>query len=433
MRLKEEPTMRLKDVKRGRLAPALAAALLAACGSSSGGGHSTQGAVCAGGTGQTLNATCTPTFTQSTNTPGSIQVTFSGETLGVAGLPFQPVNQGDPVFVDGWNVTFDEILVVLGNVRVAPGATEFPVQSQVNAPVATMAGPFVVDMHKPSGFVGKDGVEPAGAIFVWNSQDNGQAFSTTTRYSFSYDVMKAAYPATQINLTPDQFTDYGLMVQNGWSKLYRGTATYVGTCNWTTYPQGDPSGKVQALFGALPTTVHFMFGWNDATSMINCANPDFGSDENVPANWGVQPTSSGAVIAQITLHVDHAFWDIVKQEGAPLRFDPIAAWAPPSTTALAPLDLRTLAAKPLATTFSDGVTPIPDRGLCQNAPGYTQSDQSNPGQVTLNTNGVPASDLPGIANFMAFSAQSQMHLNANGLCYIVGQQASDPYYAPNIH
>jgi len=418
--------MRLRDLERYLLGVALAAAV-PACGGSSG-SKSTQGITCPGGTGQTLNATCNPGFTQSTNTPGSIQVTFSGETLGVNGLPFQPVNQGDPVFVDGWNVSFDEVLVVLGNVRVAPGATEFAVQSDVNAPVASMAGPFVVDMHKPSGFVGKDGVEPAGAIFVWNTQDNGQPFSTTTRYSFSYDVEKATYPATQINLTSDQFADYALMVQNGWSKLYRGTANYVGTCNWTTYPQGDASGKVQALFAAMPTTVHFVFGWNDATSNINCANPDFGSDENVQANWGVQPTSSGAVVAQITLHVDHAFWDILKQEGAPLRFDPIAAWA----TTASPLDLRTLATKPLATTFSDGVTPIPDRGLCQNAPGYTQSDQSNPAQVTLNLNGVPASNLPGIANFMAFSAQSQMHLNANGLCYIVGQQASDPYYLPDI-
>ena len=29
-------------------------------------------------------------------------------------------------------------------------------------PVATMPGPYVVDMHKPTGFIGKDGVERAG-------------------------------------------------------------------------------------------------------------------------------------------------------------------------------------------------------------------------------------------------------------------------------
>jgi len=52
--------------------------------------------------------------------------------------------------------------------------------------------------------------------------------------------------------------------------------------------------------------------------------------------------------------------------------------------------------------------------------------------VSLDLNGVPAPNLPGIANFMAFSAQSQMHLNADGLCYVVGQEASDPYYVPGI-
>ncbi len=45
---------------------------------------------------------------------------------------------------------------------------------------------------------------------------------------------------------------------------------------------------------------------------------------------------------------------------------------------------------------------------------------------------MPAQNVPGLANFMAFSAQSQMHLNADGLCYVKGQSASDPYYSPAI-
>ncbi len=341
------------------------------------------------------------------------------------GLPFQPVSQGDPVFVDGWSVTFDEILVVVGNFQLAPGATMSPVWSTVQTAVATSTGPYVLDVHKPSGFVGKDGVEPAGPIFVWNAEDDGTSFDTSQRYSFSYSTLQASYPATQINLTSSQFADYDLMVQKGWSKLYRGTATYVGT---GTYP--DPT--VQSKFAAFPTTIHFAFGWNDGTQNLNCINPDFG-DETDSANRGVEPTSSGAVIAQVTLHVDHAFWDILKQEGAPLRFDPLAAWAPQGTTAAAPFWINTLAAKPIAATFSDG-TPLPDR-----APDQTQlsgtpftTDQSNPAQVTLNLNGVPASDIGGLADYMAFSAQSQMHLNANGLCYIVGQNASDPYFVPAV-
>ena len=52
--------------------------------------------------------------------------------------------------------------------------------------------------------------------------------------------------------------------------------------------------------------------------------------------------------------------------------------------------------------------------------------------VTLDLNGVPAANIKGIANFMAFSAQAQNHLNANGLCYVNGQNASDPFYVPNV-
>ena len=55
--------------------------------------------------------------------------------------------------------------------------------------------------------------EKAGGIFVWNTDDSGKAFDTSTRYSFSYDVIKAQYPATQVNLTSDQFADYDTMVQ----------------------------------------------------------------------------------------------------------------------------------------------------------------------------------------------------------------------------
>jgi len=381
---------------------------------------------CQPGTATALNPSCTPDFTStSPNTPGSIEVTFSGETLGVNGLPFQPVTAGDPVFVDGWNVSFDEILLVVGNFALAPGATQSPDWSTVQTPVATRSGPYVLDVHKPAGFIGKDGVEPAGAIFKWTAQDNGDSFDTGTRYSFSYSTEKASYPATQVNLTADQFADYDLMVQKGWSKLYRGTATYVGT---GTYPDAT----AQAKFAAFPSTIHFAFGWDDGTNNLNCINPDFG-DETDLANRGVQPTTSGAVIAQVTLHVDHAFWDLLKQEGAPLRFDPIAAWAPQGTSAASPFWINTLATTPLAATFSDG-TPLPDRAPDQPQLSGTPftSDQSNPAQVTLNLNGVPANNIGGLADFMAFSAQSQMHLNANGLCYIVGQNASDPYYTPAV-
>jgi hypothetical protein len=379
---------------------------------------------CSPAAGSVLNSTCNPGFTQTApNRPTTIQVTFSGETLAQTGLPFQPVTLGDPVFVDGWNMTFDEVLVVVGNFRLSPGATQYADWSKLNPSVATKSGPYVVDMHKPTGFTGKDGLEPAQAIFKWDTQDDGSSFDTAQRYAFSYDVMKAAYPVAQVNLTAAQQADYDLMVSKGWSKLYRGTATYVGT---GTYPTNTGCPTCQAKFAALPKTVKFFFGWNDATSNINCQNSDIGVSGL--ATRGVQASPSGAYTAQITLHVDHVFWDKVLIEGTPLHFDPIAAWAPASAGTTA-VDLTTILHKPLATTFSDG-TPLPDRGQYQN-PAYT-TDQANPSQFTLNLNGLPPANAPDMINFMAFSAQSQMHLNANGLCYVVGQNASDPFFKPNV-
>src|ERR1700677_1851602 len=90
-------------------------------------------AACAGSSGTPLDAaTCEQDgglfprssfdagFNPGTSIPNTIGVTFSGETLGISGLPFQPVNQGDPYFVDGWDVTFSEYIVVIANVRLNP-------------------------------------------------------------------------------------------------------------------------------------------------------------------------------------------------------------------------------------------------------------------------------------------------------------------------
>jgi hypothetical protein len=259
-------------------------------------------------------------------------------------------------------------------------------------------------------------------MFLWEKQDDGKPFDTSVRYAFSYDVSKASYPVTQVNLSKSQFADYELMVQNGWSKYVVGKATYVGTGS-------HPDATAQAKFAALPKTVRFSFGWNDAGSILNCVNASFGDGEAL-ANRGVQVTESGAVTAQITAHVDHLFWDRLKEEGTPLRFDPIAAWAPADTSTTL-LSVNSLKDKSLTTTFADG-SPLPDRGPYQNVPGGYTSNQVNPNQVILGLNGVPSANIKGIADFMAFNTQAQMHLNADGICYAVGQQASDPYYTPNV-
>jgi hypothetical protein len=378
-------------------------------------------------------ATPTINFTMtSPNSPLSVEVTFSGETLGINGLPFQPVNQGDPYFVDGWNMSIDEDLVVIGKLMLNAMPTQDQTWYDMGPVVATKTGPYAFDAHQAAGFVGKDGVEPASPMFVWDKEDDGSSFDSGQRYAFSYDTVVASYPAWNLNLTAQGQADYDLMVSNGWDKLLRGTAAYVGT---GTYPDA----ATQAKFAAFPTTVQFVMGWNDATSNLNCVNADLGDEADL-ANRGIVVFPDSAAIAQVTMHVDHVFWDKLKQEGAALRFDPIAAFAPADTTTT-PFDLNTFHTQHLLTTFADG-TPLPDRAPYEpnpspNAAAVTSDDaQPNPLQVTLNLNGVTAPDgsaFPDdIVQFMAFSAQSQMHLNAQGLCYIKGQNPADPYYAPRV-
>jgi hypothetical protein len=369
----------------------------------------------------------------SPNTPLSVQVTFSGETLGINGLPFQPVGQGDPYFVDGWNMTIDEDIVVVGNIALNTMPTEDQTWYDMGPQVAHKVGPYVFDANQAAGFIGKDGVEPASPMFVFDKEDDGSSFDSSQRYAFSYDTVAAAYPAWNLNLTSQGQADYDMMISNGWDKFIRAAATYVGT---GTYP--DP--PTQAKFNAFPTTVNFTMGWNDATSNTNCVNADLGDEANL-ANRGVVIVPDGPAVAQITMHVDHVFWDKLKQEGAALRFDPIAAFAP-ADTSTTPFSLNTFHSQHLLATFADGSL-LPDRAPDQpnpspNAGANTPDDvQPNPLQITFNLNGVTAPDgsaFPDdLTQFMAFSAQSQMHLNAQGLCYIKGQNPADPYYAPNVH
>ena len=44
---------------------------------------------------------------------------------------------------------------------------------------------------------------------------------------------------------------------------------------------------MQAKFAAMPATIHFVFGWNDANGHVNCINPDFGDGADL-AHGGVE-------------------------------------------------------------------------------------------------------------------------------------------------
>jgi hypothetical protein len=402
-----------------------------------------------GSTGNQLTPLGDPGFTQTTTTPLTFGITVSGETLGEQGLPFCPVSDGDPYFVDGWNFAFSNYIVVVDNIRLNENPTKDSTWQDMGAQVAIKKGPFVIDIHNcgNGGFIGKDGEEPAQGIFLWTKKDDGTPFDPSVRYAFSYDIVQATYPAINVNLSSDESAIYDKMVKNHWSKYVAGTVTsaVAGTYSDATDPN---EATAQANFAAFPTAVQFAFGWDDHTQILNCVNADLGAEDDL-ANRGIQANPNGMYIAQITIHTDHLFWDTLEHEGEPLRFDPIAAFvnaslaypdggsAPFATTF--DLNSNNFAHQPLATIFDDGnSTPLPDRGpyqpnTCPNAGGQFTTDMGNGHQVVMNTNGVTTIDPNDYRTFMMFSVQSQAHLNAQGLCYIVGQHASDPYYHPVVN
>ena len=413
--------------------PALVLALLGACGGGSAqdAGPTVASSCTVGDASYPLNCGYDPGFSETLpNTPNTLGVTFSGETLGLSGLPYVPNLPGDPVFVDGWSVTFFEYVAVVGEVRLNLTPTEDSSWTDMGAQVARRPGPFVLDAHRAHGFLGKDGVEPASGIFLWTQLDNGQPFDQGIPYAFSYSIVPAQYPATNVNLIPQELPDYDLMVKNHWSKFVRGVAQHTAQGSYTN-PNDPNAARAQANFAAMPSQIYFAFGWNDATQMVNCVNTDNGNGaEDNLANRGVQTNNNGTYIAQITIHTDHLFWDTLEHEGEPLRFDPIAAWAPAHSSLTDPFFLNDLGSQQLATTFQDG-TPLPDRGPYMTGNNLPFASDMSGTQVIMNTAGVTTipNDYP---DFMAFSVQSQAHLNAQGLCYIVGQHASDPFYEPNV-
>src|SRR5207302_10620648 len=92
---------RAAPIRTSRLKKTLALSLALPCACRGSSSKPNQNPKCQPVTGNTLNASCDPGFTQTApNKPGTIYVTFSGETLGVNGLPFAPAHVGDPVFVD---------------------------------------------------------------------------------------------------------------------------------------------------------------------------------------------------------------------------------------------------------------------------------------------------------------------------------------------
>ena len=267
---------------------------------------------------------------------GGILVSASGEVLALSGFAFPPADPAnDTYMVDGWNFVLTEYITVFDHVTLWDDPDLSPTdQSQHGAVVAHIDGPWVADLHKggPLAGVGGDG-EQATPIVALSRMDDGQPFDPTTTYGFGFSTVAApASGAHNVNLDSSEADDYATMVAQGYSVLYVGTATWaggaanpLGPCTQSSAGAalaggGDagseggsslPDGGYD--FSKIPPSFQFRMGFNTPTNYINCQNGD-PSNPNPGINGedhprGIQVKDNQSVVAQVTIHMDHPFWE----------------------------------------------------------------------------------------------------------------------------
>ena len=280
----------------------------------------------------------------------------------------------------------------------------------LNPIVATKPGPYVIDVHQLDdngfdGFVGADGEEPAGGIFKWDTQDDGTAFDPGTLYAFSYDTLPAQYPATQVELDGRRSRD----LRQSWSRT-TGTSTSrrAPTLSASASPGCATEAKFESLAGgvfdgsAMRTPRRRCTACSDGTMQPRASTASTRS----MATWtrrtsrtaAIEPNANGATVAQVTIHTDHVFWDKLKQEGTPLRMDydrGVGRFGHEHQPARPRLRSPT---SRLATTVSRMERHFPTaRRLSRTRPARSPADQAIPNQVTLDLNGVTASNISGLS------------------------------------
>ena len=355
---------------------------------------------------------------------GAILVAISGESLALGGYAFPPAGDA-PAFVDGWKVTFERLLVTVDGVTLADNPDKDPGDpSKTDAPVAAANGPWAVDLHRTGTLPGKSGAGESAIPIVAIANRNlqgGASFDSTVRYALGFRTVAATAAAKNVNLDQAALVDYAEMIARGYSVLYVGTATFEGTDCVPASP----------TFDLLPRVVSFRLGFAAPTSYLNCQNPD--NDPAVPfANEehqrGVQIHDNAAVVAQLTVHTDHPFWDAVTHD-SPAHFDPIAAQytcVPKGTVPIARVE--DMAGVDPLWIRERGGAPLPWRS-CVGA-GFAPPDQ---GAVHFDLRGVPldpsngdGTKLRDYADYLRYNQSTEGHLDADGLCYVRRDYPSPP-------
>lgn len=218
---------------------------------------------------------------ESSGGSGSLRVQASGEAASREGFP---VGSGDDqiAFADGWTLRFAKVLVSF---------RDFTLRTSNGDSAELDSDPVVVDLH-------------LGEPELWDFED--VAAKRWDRVGYRY----APPTAKSRKANAVETSDLERMIDEGYSLYIEATAA----------KDGD---EVSLQYG-FPFTVRH----------TRCVS---GSDETE----GVVISDGAANQAQITVHLDHLFFDSYATDAAALRFDPMAAVAPES----GPLTLDELAAQ----------------------------------------------------------------------------------------
>jgi len=356
-----------------------------------------------------------------------IQFSASGEVLALGGYGYPPATADDPAFVDGWEIHFTKFLTTIDKIKLYTNPDTSPTdQSQVGSLVAEVDGPFAIDLHQGGPLPGKGGAgEQAYPIALLDNQNKngGKEFDPTVRYAFGFDLVPATASATFLQMQSSD-PDYADMIANGYVVYYVGTATWRGN---GTGPACATTGSFD--FTQLPATVNFKLGFKSPTTYVNCQNPD-----NDPAKGiggedherGVQVAANQTVIAQVTVHTDHPFWESFVHD-TPAHFDQLAALA---TGGNLTLD----ATKGVDYThFKFGSQDLPWRNCVGTLfAGSYNPPNSNPYMtfdslsIPYNPAGDPSTSMRDYYDYMTYDQSTQGHLNSDGLCFVQRHYSSPP-------
>ncbi len=263
---------------------------------------------------------------------GTIALRVSGEEAATNGIPASEL-------ADGWSVHFDRYLVGLGAVEIASADGERGASS------ATI---HVVDLSR--GDAELDELGPLGAR-RWDS--------------FSFEV-RAPEDEDEVELGEG-----------------------VGEADLARLRAGDYAYWIEGTASLDARTVSFAWGLHNPSRNRECTNGEDGTS-------GVVVRNNSVVTAEITMHLEHMFWDTLGSEQTEQRFAAIAAMA----DAQGVIDFDALAEQRLADLRDeDGNTLLDEAGR----------------PLVYNPGSAPESDLRG---FILAATRTQAHFGGEGLCTI---------------